>query len=71
MDGGGGEGLQRQILVHLCLISSRKGEKSKKVAGNKKGQRGKKEVVNGANATDRTRNEKRTLTGSEKDSSNL
>lgn len=40
------------------------------MAGNKKGQRGKKEVANGADATDRTRNEKRTLTGSEKDSSN-
>lgn len=40
------------------------------MAGNKKGQRGKKEVVNGADATGRTRNEKRRLTGSEKESSN-
>lgn len=57
--------------MHLSLISSRKGEKSKEMAGNKKGQRGKEEVVNGADATDRTRNEKRTLTSSEKDSRNL
>jgi len=45
--------------VHLSLISRRKGEKLKKVRGNKKGQREKKEVVNGADATDRTRNEKK------------
>lgn len=57
--------------MHLSLISSQKGEKPKKVRGNKKGQREKREVVNGADATDRTRNEKRSLTGSEKDSSNL
>lgn len=49
---------QWQILVHLSIISSHKGDKSKKVTEHKKGKRDKKEIVNAAGATERTRNEK-------------